>query len=385
MYYYKTTKDIAICVNIERELFVIINNSKDVLLHLQNFFVPCNKRITSDLELYFKHGKWLTTESIDELDFSKPYINNVENIKLPMLAKKYNPLMLIHKQLNEFAYAYQYKLNGVRCKTRKVKQTTVGLFDPEYKLIFNTKEGNEYYMPVIEDLLLTTVYNKLKFNIELDGEFYKHGYSLTDIKNCVPLISSTTGIPYKHTGDSKHIDYVLYDLNLDIPLPQILRLLLLNRLFFNFSPKIYSLPLLLETLITLDELVELRDKFIDLKYEGLIIRSLYTEYNYGKRDSRMYKFKKLKDSEFRIIDVIYEGNKNGVEVVKVLLKNDINNETFISIPGDLVKEWSNDRKLKLYNDRNEVRGKLGTVSYYERSSSKKVPFHSNFIIVRDYE
>ena len=113
-----------------------------------------------------------------------------------------------------------------------------------------------------------------------------------------------------------------------------------------------------------------RNLFIDLGFEGLIVRNPEAEYAFGKRNSSMFKYKKKLDGKFIIIDI--KEDKRGLPIYT--LKNDINDETFectINLPQDGQRKQL---EMKQY-----LIGKTGLVEYRERSGVKEVPFHAKLI------
>jgi hypothetical protein len=98
----------------------------------------------------------------------------------------------------------------------------------------------------------------------------------------------------------------------------------------------------------------------------------------------MLKIKFEEDAEFEILDIINYGEKGGMMVVKVIMRNDKTDDTFEVTPGDKNNPWTAERKLELFNNKDKYIGKMGTVSFYDRSSYG-LPQHCNFITVRDYE
>ena len=120
-----------------------------------------------------------------------------------------------------------------------------------------------------------------------------------------------------------------------------------------------------------------RNLFIDLGFEGLIVRNPEAEYAFGKRNSSMFKYKRKEDGKFMIVDI--QSDKRGLPIFT--LKNDINEETFectINLPQDAQRNY-----LAM---KHRLIGKTGLVEYRERSGVKQVPFHSKLIeILNIYE
>ena len=120
------------------------------------------------------------------------------------------------------------------------------------------------------------------------------------------------------------------------------------------------------------EATSLRDKFIAIGFEGLILRNPKAEYAFGKRNSSMFKYKKKLDGMFEIVDI--QEDKRNLPVFT--LKNDINDATFectLNAPHDVQRHY--------VAVKNTIIGKKGLVEYRERSGIKNVPFHAKLIKV----
>ena len=87
-----------------------------------------------------------------------------------------------------------------------------------------------------------------------------------------------------------------------------------------------------------EDIIKYRDLFVEAKFEGAILRNPYATYQFGKRNSTMYKSKPILDGKFKIIDVIPEGAKRP-KFSKFVLRNDVNGETFECMPiGDATED-----------------------------------------------
>ena len=116
--------------------------------------------------------------------------------------------------------------------------------------------------------------------------------------------------------------------------------------------------------------IKSRDKSIDLGFEGLIMRNPSAEYQYGKRNLSMIKYKRSTDGKFTIIDIYKEGIKRNIPLF--LCKNDVNDATFECHVGGSQKYQAS--FLQEDKKRNTI-GKQMYVEYGERSGVNQVPFH----------
>ena len=102
-----------------------------------------------------------------------------------------------------------------------------------------------------------------------------------------------------------------------------------------------------------------------------MLRNPRAEYQYGKRNSAMIKYKKTTDGMFTIVDIYPEGvTRNNIPLF--LLRNDINDATFeVHING------SQQYQSRFLNDavKENTIGKKMFVSYGERSGVNELPFH----------
>ena len=118
--------------------------------------------------------------------------------------------------------------------------------------------------------------------------------------------------------------------------------------------------------------VKFRDTFIDMGFEGLIVRNPNAEYAFGKRNSSMFKYKKVYDGYFTIVNI--QADKRGFPIFT--LQNDINSECFnstINVSQKAQELYVNNPELFI--------NKKALVEYRERSGVKEVPFHAKIIKV----
>lgn len=301
------------------------------------------------------------------------YRTTADGSLLPMLAKVYD-----NENNKLFAkggkYIGQYKINGLRCFISAV--SSKDLFNP-VKLKFQSREGTywnslvhleEYLLEVIPKELLERMVEE---HYILDGELYLPGHSVNEINHFIKDPNCT---------ENRHIQYWCYDLAVD-NINQEDRLELLDR-YLHFVTKRFTtkeehlsnrtrLVLLpnYDYIASGDVAAALRDAYINRGFEGLILRKADAEYQYGKRNLNMIKYKKSTDGKFKIIDIYPEGNKRS-NIPLVLLKNDINDETFEVHVGGSV-----DYQESILKHKDKFIGRYMFVEYGERSGVKQVPFH----------
>lgn len=322
---------------------------------VDNTTLPVKGNVYDYLNLYLPHTR-----------------TTAEGVTLPMLAKVYdNTNNKIFKDCS--IYIGQWKINGLRCFIR-AKETTDGFFHHTY-FTFQSREGTFWNsLPTLNDYLLNhlpkdLIDNMIYDNWVLDGELYIPGLALNEINSAVKNINN----PY-----NKHIQFWCYD----IDIPDTMQNMRINELFKYcgndmFSHNIFQVNHLNNTnkFVVLptyyvhndNYAMELRDRFINAGFEGLIMRNPNLEYEYGKR--KMIKYKKSTDGKFTIVDIIPEGIKRP-DIAKFVCRNDINNELFECKLSDTI-----DKQKKCLKNKNKYIGKILFIEYGERSGVNRLPFH----------
>ena len=308
---------------------------------------------------------WLSTYLPDDR-------TDAEGKLLPMLAKTYDNEN--NKLFNKTSYYFaQWKINGLRCFITAYEDG--GLFATKH-LQFQSREGIIWKsLGYLESNLLLLLPNELLENMihegwALDGEVYIPGYSVNEINHAVKD---------PRCPENKLVQFWCYDIACE-DYTQIERLKILDTYLHHFVTDFGSIQTHLTHRAVIeylpyrivengDEAVRARDSFIDKGFEGLILRDPEAEYQFGKRNSSMIKFKKTTDGEFEIVDIYPEGNKRD-DIPLFKCKNDINDETFECHIGG---NFSYQREC-LYN-RDTLIGRKLLISFGERSGVNQVPFH----------
>lgn len=309
--------------------------------------------------------------------FLKAYLPNIrtaaDSTMLPMLAKTYdNNNNKLFKKV-DFYYG-QWKINGLRCFI-SARENQGDIFKP-ISLDFQSREGTHWKtLTNLEDYLLEVLpkdllYEMINNDFILDGELYLPGHTVNEINHFVKDASCK---------ENKYIQYWCYDIAIQETIQKsrfIVRDAMISTFIKEFNLTEDHLEnkdrfVVLPTYpITNDEdAISSRDRFIDLGFEGLIMRNPDKEYQYGTRNLSMIKFKKSTDGKFVIKDIYPESAKRP-DVPIFLLCNDINNAEFeVHLGGNMYYQ----RQI-LFN-KNKYIGKLMYVEYGERSGINKVPFH----------
>lgn len=305
------------------------------------------------------------------------YRNNENNGNiLPMLAKTYTGN--VWKKIS--CMLGQWKINGLRCFITAYKGDTI--FNP-VRLKFQSREGIVWNtLTTLEDYLFDSlpaniIQSMLDYGWALDGEIYLPGYSVNEINHFVKD-------PADH--HNKLLQFWCYD----IAIPEMVQHKR-DRIRFDIKPfTIFDskdkhlnnkkqLVILPTYHICNDtDAYAWRDKFIDLGFEGLILRNPDVDYQYGRRRvGYMEKFKAKTDGKFEIVDIQPERKRN---LPIITCRNDINDSTFetrFSMPHD--------KQEYILNHKEDYIGKFVFISYGERSGVEKVPFHIKEVSLIDAE
>lgn len=298
-----------------------------------------------------------------------------EGFVLPMLAK----VLEDNKPFEKNGYMLgQWKINGLRCIVGAEKQND--MFNP-IKLTYHSRTGEDWTpnMAWMDENILPYLSKSLvELMVDegacLDGELYIPGEPVNMINSYV-----------KNSSLRQHyeLQYWCYDICVEnVPAYERAswRVNNINRLVYTYTSKTEHLNnkapfILLPTVPDVDSIDyarRLRDKFIKLGFEGLILRNPHAEYQFGKRNTSMFKYKKVLDGMFKIVDI--REDKRGLPVYT--LKNDLNDEYFESTIN--ISQAAQKAQLQM---RNELIGKFALVEYRERSGVKQVPFHAKMIKV----
>lgn len=294
--------------------------------------------------------------------------------KFCMLAKTLED----NKPFEKNKYFGQWKINGERCLIGAIQ--TNDMFEP-IKLIYTSRRGtdwtdklhwmDEIILPKIRKELLNMMLDE---GTRLDGELYLPGYNINDINHIIKDINCP---------QHKKLQYWCYDIAIE-NINAISRQTIISTNLsiepssfnnkedhLNNTKQFVLLPY--ATLInTFDESIAKRDIYIDLGFEGLILRDYNAEYQFGKRNLSMLKYKKIYDGWFEIVDIQPQSKKDNLPLF--ILKNDINSETF-----ECTINASHDMQEYFLVNKQEFIGQEAFVEYRERSGVKEVPFHAKII------
>ena len=314
--------------------------------------------------------------SLELFNFLNTYLpkdlsNGNSNLLLPMLAKTYNGN--IWKKVS--CMYGQYKINGLRCIITAYTQND--MFKP-IRLRFQSREGiiwntlenlSDYLLSIIPANIIRDMIDGY---VALDGEIYLPGYTINQINHFVKDANCV---------ENKLLQFWCYDIMMEGNQAHrnMYRYHIKKPTSFNSIKEHYNnkerLIILHNKYITNDnEAIDARNHFINLGFEGLILRNAKTDYQYGRRRANyMEKFKDAAEGDFIILD-IYKEKKRDLPIL--LCKNDINNEKFetrLSVSHIVQQEV-------LFDSQSYI-GRTVHIEYGERSGVARVPFHIKTVVI----
>lgn len=314
--------------------------------------------------------------SLELFNFLNTYLpkdlsNGNSNLLLPMLAKTYNGN--VWKKVS--CMYGQYKINGLRCIITAYTQND--MFKP-IRLRFQSREGiiwntlenlNDYLLSIIPANIIRDMIDGY---VALDGEIYLPGYTINQINHFVKDANCV---------ENKLLQFWCYDIMMegDQANRNMYRYHIKKPTSFNSIKEHYNnkerLIILHNKYITNDnEAIDARNHFINLGFEGLILRNAKTNYQYGRRRANyMEKFKDAAEGDFIILD-IYKEKKRDLPIL--LCKNDINNEKFetrLSVSHIV-------QRIVLSESQSYI-GRTVHIEYGERSGVSRVPFHIKTVVI----
>lgn len=314
--------------------------------------------------------------SLELFNFLNTYLpkdlsNGNSNLLLPMLAKTYNGN--VWKKVS--CMYGQYKINGLRCIITAYTQND--MFKP-IRLRFQSREGiiwntlenlSDYLLSIIPANIIRDMIDGY---VALDGEIYLPGYTINQINHFVKDANCI---------ENKLLQFWCYDIMMEGNQAHrnMYRYHIKKPTSFNSIKEHYNnkerLIILHNKYITNDnEAIDARNHFINLGFEGLILRNAKTDYQYGRRRANyMEKFKDAAEGDFIILD-IYKEKKRDLPIL--LCKNDINNEKF-----ETRLSTSHIVQQEVLFDSQSYIGRTVHIEYGERSGIARVPFHIKTVVI----
>lgn len=200
---------------------------------------------------------------------------------------------------------------------------------------------------------------------QLDGELYLHGLTLGELRSILGRKKLDTP---EILALEKKIKYCIFDFyGKDISFEK--RLDMLKNAFHSWKS---NNVILVETKLvnSLDGVGKLRNKYIDIGYEGIIVRNKNGLYISGKKSHDVFRSKEFKKDIFKIAGALEgKGNDKGTVIWKLeCLKN--KSKTFTAKPIGTHKE-----RTDLYKNRNKYIGSKIHIKYFELDETGCVSRH----------
>ena len=364
----------------------VISTHRNVQDEINSLIKAKRKEGYKELQDLYDNAPVLDTFKGNLYDYLNNYLpkfnTHNDGAFIPMLCKTLED----NKPFEKGTYFGQWKINGERCIiTATVERDLFELV----KLHYRSREGVDWTskLSYLDDILLPCIPQEIldmmiEEGVGLDGELYLPGYGINEINSFI----KNTELPQHYK-----LQFWLYDICIE-NMSAIKRQEILFDNFRVFQSYINNKEdhlnnkqrLILLNNIDVDDInkaINIRDSFISLGFEGLVIREKSAEYQFGgRRNNSMLKFKKKEDGLFTIIDIIPEGIKRS-NLPKFILRNDINDETFeatLNAPQKVQEQI-------LINKDKYIDNYLALVEYRERSGVKQVPFHSKIVSLKIIE
>ena len=247
----------------------------------QNVSLPFDNLEEAEKEFHSRVSKQMSRRGYtDEIPTSKPL--------LPMLAQTFDPAATYTFP----SFYVQPKLDGFRCIGSRVQ-------------LLSRRDTRISACPNIEKSLQC-----LPPGIKLDGELYIHGVEFQILSG---YIKRDSPCQFHHLIEYHVYDMIDTELTYDQRLSQLE--LLVTAIQTAWEALNLGLPCPVKLIHTheftapisdpkaLPYINELRDHYIKLKYEGVMVKNTMGLYEINKRSPNLLKVKAMDDDEFQIIDV----------------------------------------------------------------------------------
>ena len=247
-------------------------------------------------------------------------------------------------------YICQPKYDGNRCVDIPL--------DYGNHLLLISEENPFFSVPHINQALI-----ELNLPMRLDGELYNHEIFLEGGHELIHSIVSRTVNTHPRY---KEIQFIIFDYQDDLE-PQWKRMLNLHELRGRFKPPLILAPYWMCE--TLDEIKEVYDKLIELKYEGIIVRNTASIYEINKRSRWIMKFKPKKKDVYKIVGWKEEVSMDGVpkgRIGSLIMSSQVGDEFGVSAGLDF------EEKDRLWNIRDQLAGMMAMV-HYQHLTNKQIP------------
>lgn len=258
------------------------------------------------------------------------------------------------KRLNKWQppYIIQPKFDGIRCRAVPTESGYI-LLSSEENIIFSVPHINE-------------AVNRLRINLELDGELYIHNASFEEITS---ITQRTVNIH----PDYKRMQFHIFDIVNEKS--QMERTIQLENLSQRFESPLVKTPYWLAN--NLQEVMEVFKELISYNYEGIIVRNVLGPYE-RKRSTNVMKFKPKQSDEYEIIGTQEEISINGTAkgTLGALVCKSGDGNIFNVGTG-----FNNMQRETYWINKDKLIGRKVKVQYQHITSGKQVPRFPVFVEV----
>lgn len=263
--------------------------------------------------------------------YSKTKKKAKETVYLPMLAGSFDK----RKDKIKYPFDVQPKLDGIRC-----------LINMRQLL---SRSGKQFDIKHISDSV-----PKVENHIVLDGEIYIHGEGFQTITKLVKKY---------RPGKTEKLQFHIYDI-FSLTEPTIIwstRKEMLSKIEENdVIKKVHTVSCTSE-----EQLKGIERYYLDIGYEGVIVRLHEGMYELGHRSNNLLKVKRFKDEEYKIVDFT-TGTGRAAEAI-VWMCETKKEQRFTVVPiGTLESRIETYHKAKKGND---MKGKMLKVKYFEKTDA----------------
>lgn len=269
---------------------------------------------------------------------------NLLGLERPMLAKKYKDV--VSKIKWKDGVYIQPKLNGERCLIKKCGG----------EIIAYSRQGIEF--TTLDHI--TIFLKSIPGDFTLDGELYVHGQKLQTINSWVK----------RQQPNTLKIQYHIYDIILESEYSHRKQELQRIKNLIGNIHSIFFVPS--EIVFNEDYAIRMRDYYINLGYEGAMIRGFELPYQDGKRSNSLLKMKKALDGEFLVTGIT--SSTHGWAILDCVTKD--GKKFSVSAPGGI------EEKTEIYLDKDAYIGRYIQIEFFEWTIDNK-PFHPVAIRFRD--
>lgn len=325
--------------------------------HIKKYLDKGYKKLPSDIDISEK-------EKIDE--FIGDNKTNQDGVLKPMLAKQADK---ISSSIFNGDFYGSRKVNGVRCliyyKDNEIRTSSRGSINYDLTLyhIISNEKLNEFFIK--------------HPNVILDGEIYKHGWTLNVISGMSRSQSTV--------DETKPLEFYWYDI-VDLEKPFEERWELMQEYakeleLLEFDPvrewqdgqlKIQLLPQ--RKMSGWSSMMKYHNQYVSEGWEGLVIRKASAKYGPGKRTNDMIKIKIYNEDTFKCVDII-QGLRLYDDMVFVMETKD--GKQFKAKPfGD-----RNQKIEYTENFESKYKGHMGDCKFFEYSPYG-IPEQPSFIAFR---